>query len=529
MLKVINVSLRFGKRILFENVNLDFKPGSCYGVIGANGAGKSTFLKVLNGEIETTTGSIVIGKGERISVLKQNHNAFDDYTVLETVIMGNEKLYNIMKEKEILYSKEDFSYEDGIKAGELEAEFESLNGWEAESEAAILLSGLGVKNEFHNLYMREINEKDKVKVLLASALFGMPDVLLLDEPTNGLDLTSKLWLEEFLINFPSVIILVSHDRHFLNSVCTNILDIDRERIKESIGNYDFWYESNELMLKQLKSSNKKKEEKIAELKSFIERFSANASKSKQATSRKKLLEKIEVESLTPSSRKYPYIKFDSEKRLGKEIISLSKVCVSNENKEIIKNLNLNITKDDKIALLGENEQAKTALLELIKGNISNEKGEIKIGPSVSVSYFPKNHENFFEKNDNLVEWLRSYSSNKDDSYVRGFLGRMLFSGEEALKSVTVLSGGEKVRCMFSKMMLEEGNVLLFDEPTNHLDMESIQSLNKAMKEFNGPIIFSSFDTELIETVANRFIYFKEDGTYVDKQMPYEEFVCKYLK
>lgn len=529
MLKVVNVSVRFGKRLLFENVNLDFKLGQCYGVIGANGAGKSTFLKVLEGKIPTSTGDIILGKGERVSVLKQNHNAYDEYSVIETVLMGNEKLYSIMKEKEKIYSKEDFTEEDGLKAGKLEAEFEALNGWSAESEAAVLLSGLGIENKLHDLKMGDIKEKDKVKVLLASALFGFPDVLLLDEPTNGLDFTSKLWLEEFLVNFPNTVILVSHDRHFLNNVCTNIIDIDREKIKESIGNYDFWYESNELMLKQLKASNKKKEEQIKELKSFIERFSANASKSKQATSRKKLLEKIEVETLTPSLRKYPYIKFESEKKLGKEVVCLSKVTVKTEEKELLKNFNLTIRKEDKIALLGENEQAKTYLLEILKGEKMPSSGLVKIGPSVKASYFPKNHEKYFKEKENLIEWLRKYSKNKEDSYVRGFLGRMLFSGEEALKDVSVLSGGEKVRCMFSKMMLEEGNLLLLDEPTNHLDIEAIQSLNKAMKEFDGPIVFSSFDTELIETSANRFIYIKEDGTYIDKQIPYEEFITKYMK
>lgn len=529
MLRVTNVSVRFGKRILFENVNLEFNNDNCYGVIGANGAGKSTFLKVLSGEIPTTTGNIAIGKGERISVLKQDHHAYDDMQVIDVVIMGNEKLYKIMKEKEALYCKENFTDEDGIKVGELEAEFEALNGWEAESEAAILLSGLGINNDLHYLQMSELKEKDKVKVLLASALFGSPDILLLDEPTNGLDTISKLWLEEFLINFPNTVILVSHDRHFLNTVCTNIVDIDRERINVSVGNYDFWYESNELMLKQLKASNKKKEEKIAELKSFIERFSANASKSKQATSRKKLLEKIEIEELKPSSRKYPYINFDTENRLGKEVISLSKINVNIDGKEILKNFSLTVRPDDKIALIGENEIAKTTLFKVLSGEIIPDSGEVKIGSSVVTSYFPKNHNSYFEENTNLVEWLRKYSKNKEDSYVRGFLGRMLFSGEESLKSVKVLSGGEKVRCMFSKMMLEEGNVLLLDEPTNHLDIESIQSLNKALEKFKYPILFSTFDTELIETVSNRLIYFNEDGSYIDKQIPYEEFIMKYKK
>jgi len=527
MLIIKNLSLRFGKRTLFENVNLEFKENNCYGVIGANGAGKSTFLKILTGEIDSSKGEIIKDKSERISYLKQNHNIYDKYTVIDTVIRGNERLYKIMKEKEKLYMKENFTDEDGIKVAKLEAEFESLNGWEAESEAAILLSGLGIENDNHYEKMENLKDKDKVKVLLASALFGSPDILLLDEPTNGLDIKSKTWLENFLQDFKGTIILVSHDRHFLNKVCTYMVDIDREKINLCIGNYDFWYQSNELMLKQLKASNKKKEEKIKELQSFIARFSANASKSKQATSRKKLLDKIVIDELKPSTRKYPYINFDTEKRLGKEVITLSKINLSQGEKQIIKNLNLNITKDDKIALIGENEIAKTALLKLIKGEIEPDSGEIKRGTTVSVSYFPKNHEEYFKGNENLVDWLRQYSENKDDAYVRGFLGRMLFSGDESLKKVEVLSGGEKVRCMLSKMMLESGNVLLLDEPTNHLDIESITSLNGALVKFNGPVIFSSFDTELINTVSNRVIYIKEDGKCIDKQMSYEEFINKY--
>lgn len=527
MLIIKNLSLRFGKRTLFENVNIEFKENNCYGVIGANGAGKSTFLKILTGEIDSSKGEIIKDKSERISYLKQNHNIYDKYTVIDTVIRGNERLYKIMKEKEKLYMKENFTDEDGIKVAKLEAEFESLNGWEAESEAAILLSGLGIENDKHYEKMETLKDKDKVKVLLASALFGTPDILLLDEPTNGLDIKSKTWLENFLLDFKGTIILVSHDRHFLNKVCTYMVDIDREKISLSIGNYDFWYQSNELMLKQLKASNKKKEEKIKELQSFIARFSANASKSKQATSRKKLLDKIVIDELKPSTRKYPYISFDTEKRLGKEVITLSKINLSQGEKQIIKNLNLNINKDDKIALIGENEIAKTSLLKLIKGEIEPDSGEIKRGSTVNISYFPKNHEKYFKGNENLVDWLRQYSDNKDDSYVRGFLGRMLFSGDESLKKVEVLSGGEKVRCMFSKMMMENGNVLLLDEPTNHLDIESITSLNNALVKFNGPIIFSSFDTELINTVSNRVIFINEDGKCIDKQMTYEEFIKKY--
>jgi len=529
MLQAKNVTLRFGSRVLFEDVNLEFKDNNCYGIIGANGAGKSTFLKILTGEVETTKGEILKDKHERISVLKQNHNAYDEYTVLETVIMGNEKLYSIMKEKEALYMKPDFTDEDGIKVGKLEAEFEALNGWEAESDAAILLSGLGIKNDVFDDKMETLKEKDKVKVLLASALFGNPDILLLDEPTNGLDIKSKMWLEDFLINFKGTVILVSHDRHFLNTVCTHMVDIDRERIKLSIGNYDFWYQSNELMQRQINDSNKKKEEKIKELQTFIARFSANASKSKQATSRKKLLEKIELEALKPSTRKYPYINFEYEKRLGKEIIHLSKINVTIDGKEILKNFNLTVRPEDKIALIGENEIAKTALFKVLTGEITPNSGEIKIGSTVIFSYFPKNHDNYFKGNEILVDFLRKYSENKEDSYLRGFLGRMLFSGEESLKQVNVLSGGEKVRLMFSKMMMNKGNVLLLDEPTNHLDIESIQSLNKAMDKFDGPIIFSSYDTELIEQVSNRLIYIDHDGSYLDKQMDYEEFIQKYNK
>lgn len=523
MLQIKNLSLRFGKRVLFENVNLEFKNNNCYGVIGANGAGKSTFLKIITGEIDSTTGEIIKDKSERISYLKQSHNIYDEYTVIDTVIMGNDRLYKIMKEKEKLYMKENFTNEDGIKVAKLESEFETLNGWEAESDAAILLKGLGIENEMHYKYMKELKDKDKVKVLLAQSLFGNPDILLLDEPTNGLDIKSKTWLEEFLIEYKGTIILVSHDRHFLNKVCTYMVDIDREKINLSIGNYDFWYKSNELMLKQLKESNKKKEDKIKELETFIARFSANASKSKQATSRKKLLEKIKLEELKPSSRKYPYINFETEARLGKQVITLSKINVKN----ILNNVTINIKGNDKIALVGENEIAKTTLLKILAGELKPDSGEVIVGSTVKTSYYPKNHDKYFEKDDNLIEWLRKYSENKDDSFVRGFLGRMLFSGEESLKSIKVLSGGEKVRCMFSKMMLNKGNVLLLDEPTNHLDIESITALNNGLDKFNGPIVFSSYDTELINTIANRIIYIKDDGTIIDKQTTYEEFLEKY--
>ena len=529
MLKVQNLSVRYGKRVLFENVNLEFNEGNCYGVIGANGAGKSTLLKILTGQLESTTGEVIKDKGERLSYLKQDHNLYNDYTVLDTVIMGNDRLYKIMKEKEALYMKENFTDEDGIKVGELEAEFEALNGWQADSDASILLAGLGISNDLFDEKMANLKDKDKVKVLLAQALFGEPDILLLDEPTNGLDIQSKIWLEDFLIDYKGTIILVSHDRHFLNTVCTHMVDIDRERINVTIGNYDFWYKSNELMQKQIKESNKKKEEKIKELESFIARFSANASKSKQATSRKKLLEKIKLDELKPSTRKYPYINFEYERRLGKEIISLNKVNVTIDNKTIIKNMNLHINKDDKIALIGENEIAKTALLQILAGERNIDSGEIKFGTTVITSYYPKNHDKYFNTDEDLVEWLRKFSENKEDAFVRGFLGRMLFSADEALKKVNVLSGGEKVRCMLAKMMLNQGNVLLLDEPTNHLDIESITALNNGLSKFDGPIIFSTFDTELISTLANRLILIKEDGTYIDKQMTYDEYLKKYEK
>ena len=529
MLKVMNLSVRYGKRVLFENVNLEFTEGNCYGVIGANGAGKSTLLKILTGQIESTSGEVIKNKGERLSYLKQDHNLYNDYTVLDTVIMGNDRLYKIMKEKEALYMKEDFTDKDGIKVGELEAEFEALNGWQAESDASILLAGLGISNNLFDEKMANLKDKDKVKVLLAQALFGEPDILLLDEPTNGLDIQSKIWLEDFLIDYKGTIILVSHDRHFLNTVCTHMVDIDRERINVTIGNYDFWYKSNELMQKQIKEYNKKKKEKIKELESFIARFSANASKSKQATSRKKLLEKIKLDELKPSTRKYPYINFEYERRLGKEIISLNKVNVTIDNKTIIKNMNLHINKDDKIALIGENEIAKTALLQILAGERNIDSGEIKFGTTVITSYYPKNHDKYFNTDEDLVEWLRKFSENKEDAFVRGFLGRMLFSADEALKKVNVLSGGEKVRCMLAKMMLNQGNVLLLDEPTNHLDIESITALNNGLSKFDGPIIFSTFDTELISTLANRLILIKEDGTYIDKQMTYDEYLKKYEK
>ena len=527
MLRVENLSIRFGTRTLFENVNLEFKNDSCYGVIGANGAGKSTFLKILSGELDSTKGNIIIGKGERLSVLKQNHNEFDEYQVLETVIMGNKELYRIMKAKEALYMKEDFNDEDGIRVAELEAKFDEMNGWQAESDAAILLSGLGINNNLHYLQMSELKDKDKVKILLARALFGNPDILLLDEPTNGLDLKSKMWLEEFLINFKNTVLVVSHDRYFLNKVCTHTLDIDYGKITAFIGNYDFWLKSSELVQKQMRDSNKKKEEKIKELQDFIARFSANASKSKQATSRKRSLEKIELDEIKPSTRKYPYINFEFDKMIGREGVVLEKINYSINGKQILDNVSITIRQDDKIALIGENEIAKTTLLGIISGTIKPDSGSVKYATNSKVSYFMKNHENYFEDDITLIDFLRKYSENKDESYVRGFLGRMLFSGEEALKKTTVLSGGEKVRLMLSKIMLEKGNLLLLDEPTNHLDMESISSLNTGLEKYMGPIVFSSFDQELIESVSNRLIEIKHDGTIRDKQISYQEYIEKF--
>lgn len=526
MLKAVNIELRFSTRLLFKDVNIEFNNDNCYGIIGANGAGKSTFLKILSGDIEPTKGEVILGKGERISVLKQNHNEFDEFTVMETVLQGDDELYSIMKEKEKIYMKSDFTMEDGIRVGELEARFEEKNGWQAESDASIILAGLGIKNEYLDKKMKELKDKDKVKILLARALFGNPDILLLDEPTNGLDVNSKVWLEEFLINFKNTILVISHDRHFLNKVCTHMVDIDYEKITLFVGNYDFWYKSSELIKKQMLDSNKRKEEKIKELQDFIARFSANASKSKQATSRKKSLEKIVLEEIKPSSRKYPYINFESEKKLGKEVLSLEKINYSIDGKCILKNFNLNLKNNDKIILIGE-ETTKTILFKILTGEIKPDSGKIKIGSNVKISYFPKNHDNYFKEKINMIDWLRPYSDNEEESFIRGFLGRMLFSKEEALKNVDVLSGGEKVRCMLSKMMLERGNVLLLDEPTNHLDIESITSLNEGMSKFDGAIIYSTYDLELIESVSNRIIEIKEDGTYIDKEMSYSEYLEKF--
>ena len=527
MLRVSDVSIRFGSRSLFENVNLEFKDDNCYGIIGANGAGKSTFLKILSGELESTKGDVSIGKSERLSILKQNHNEFDEYSVMETVMMGDSELYSIMKEKDALYMKPDFTMEDGIKVGELEARFNDKNGWQAESDAAILLSGLGLDNSYGERLMGDLKDREKVKVLLARALFGNPDVLLLDEPTNGLDLRSKMWLEEFLINFKNTVLLVSHDRHFLNKVCTHTLDIDFGKITLYVGNYDFWFKSSELIQKQMRDSNKQKSEKIKELQDFIARFSANASKSKQATSRKRSLEKIVLDDIRPSTRKYPYVNFEIDRPLGKEVMNLEKICYSIDGKEILKNVNINIRPDDKIALIGGNELAKTSLLKIIAGTLKPDSGDIKFGSTVKVGYFAKNHDEHFDNNLNLIDLLRQYSDNKEEPFIRGFLGRMLFSGEESLKLGKVLSGGEKVRVMLSKIMLEKSNVLLLDEPTNHLDIESITSLNTALEKYTGVMILSTFDQELIESTCNRLIELKADGSYRDKQISYSEYIEQY--
>ncbi len=524
MLQVNNLSLTFGKRTLFKDVNLKFTAGNCYGVIGANGAGKSTFLKVLSGEIDSSTGDVIITDNERISVLKQDHNAYDDKGVVETVIMGNQRLYNIMKEKEEIYSKPDFNDEDGLRAGELEAEFAEMDGWQAESDAEILLSGIGLDRAFYNDKMADLKGEDKVKVLLAQALFGNPDILILDEPTNYLDINAKIWLENFLLDFKNTVIVVSHDRHFLNKVCTHILDIDYGKIRLYVGNYDFWLESSELIQKQMRDSNKKKEDKIKELQEFIRRFSANSSKSKQATSRKKLLEKIELDDIVPSFRKYPYINFDIDRQLGRDVLELKSISKTIDGIVVLKNLNLTINNGDKVAFVGKNELAKTTLFKIITGELEPDCGTVKWGTTTTYSYFPKDHDEFFKNNVDLVDFLRPYSKEQEETYLRGFLGRMLFSGEEALKKVSVLSGGEKVRLMFSRMMLKKANVIILDEPTNHLDIESITSLNRAMKSFKGVCMFSSYDYELVNSVANRIIEFKEDGKYVDKTCTYDEYL-----
>ena len=523
MLVSTGVTIRFGKRVLFEEVNIRFGKGNCYGIIGANGAGKSTFLKVLSGEIEPSKGEVTHDKTERVSVLKQDHFAFEEYKVLDTVIMGNEELYKIMKEKEEIYAKPDFSEEDGMRAAKLEERFAELDGWNAEADAATLLNDLGILSALHDKYMKEIEAKDKVKVLLAQALFGNPDILLLDEPTNDLDLKTINWLQEFLINFENTVIVVSHDRYFLNKVCTHIADVDFGKITVYPGNYDFWYESSQLALRQAKDANKKKEEKIKELQEFIARFSANASKSKQATSRKKSLEKIELEEIKPSNRKYPYVDFKPDREPGKEILRVENISKTVNGEKILDNVSFTVKSDDKIAFLADNELAKTVLFQIIAGEIEPDSGKVTWGTTISNAYFPKDNNYLFTQDVSITDWLRQYSKDPDETYVRGFLGRMLFSGEEALKKVKVLSGGEKVRCVLSKLMLSGANFLIFDEPTNHLDMESITSVNEAMIKFKGNLLFTSHDHQLTQTVANRIIDIKKDKV-IDKECTYNEYL-----
>ena len=523
MISTSNVSLRFGKKALFEDVNIKFVPGHCYGLIGANGAGKSTFLKTLTGEIEPTSGEVIITPGERLSFLKQDHFQYDECTVLDTVIMGNQRLYDIMKEKDAIYMKEDFSDEDGIRASELEGEFAEMNGWEAESDAATLLNGLGVDTEYHYNLMKDLNGSLKVKVLLAQALFGNPDILLLDEPTNHLDLDAIEWLEEFLINFDNTVIVVSHDRYFLNKVCTQIADIDYAKIQLYAGNYDFWYESSQLIVKQMKEANRKKEEKIKELQDFIQRFSANASKSKQATSRKRALEKIELDEIRPSSRKYPYIDFRPNREIGNEVLTVEHLSKTIDGVKVLDDISFVVGREDKIAFVGSNGLAKTTLFQILAGQMEPDEGSYKWGITTSQSYFPKDNTKDFDSDDAIVDWLTQYSDNKDATYVRQFLGRMLFPGDAGVKKVRVLSGGEKVRVMLSKLMISGANVLIVDEPTDHLDMESITALNNGLIKFPGVLLFSSRDHQVVQTTANRIMEIV-NGKLIDKITTYDEYL-----
>ena len=526
MIQVNNVSLKFGKRTLFEDVNIKFTNGNCYGLIGANGSGKSTFLKILSGEIETTTGEVVVSKNERVSFLKQDHYQYDEKSVIDVVIMGNDKLYKIMEEKEKMYQQTEFSDEDGMRLANLEAEFMDLDGWNAEASAATLLSNLGIPEKHHYSLMRELPVKERVKVLLAQALFGNPDILLLDEPTNSLDLEAIRWLEEFLINFNNTVIIVSHDRHFLNKVCTHIADIDYGKIKLYVGNYDFWYESSELLQKQMRDSNKKKEEKIKELQSFIARFSANASKSKQATSRKKMLEKIQLDEIIPSSRKYPYIDFKIEKPAGKEILKVENLTKEVDGKKILDKVSFTILKGDKVAFIAQNDMVKTTLFNILLGIEKYDKGSIEWGKTIVPGYLPQDNTDYFKTDKNIMEWIGQYYNIKDETVLRGFLGRMLFSGDDVFKKVNVLSGGEKARCMLSKIMLESPNLLVLDEPTNHLDLESITSLNKGLINFQGEVLFTSRDYELNNTLANRVIEILDNGKIIDRRVSYEEYLDK---
>ena len=524
MISANNVTYRVGKKALFEDVNIKFTEGNCYGLIGANGAGKSTFLKILSGALETTNGDIVITPGQRLSVLEQDHFKYDSFNVMDTVIMGNERLYQIMKEKEAIYAKEDFSDEDGIKASELEAEFAEMDGWDAETNAAMLLNGLGIETDFHYAMMDTLDGNQKVKVLLAKALFGNPDILLLDEPTNHLDLDAISWLEEFLINFENTVIVVSHDRYFLNKVCTHTADIDYGKIQLYAGNYDFWYESSQLIMKQRKEANKKKEEQIKELQEFISRFSANASKSKQATSRKRALEKIELDDIRPSSRKYPYIDFRPEREIGNEVLAVEGISKTINGEKVLDNVSFIVGHDDKIAFVGSNELAKTTLFQILIGELEPDEGSYKWGVTTSQAYFPRDNTKEFDNNYTITDWLMGYSPMKDVTYVRGFLGRMLFAGEDGVKKVKVLSGGEKVRCLLSKMMISGANCLIFDEPTNHLDMEAITALNQGMMKFPGVELFSCHDHQVVQTTANRIIEILPDGSIIDKITTYDEYL-----
>jgi len=524
MIQASNITLRLGKKALFEDVNIKFTEGNCYGLIGANGAGKSTFLKILSGQLEPTSGDVIITPGQRLSFLEQDHFKYDEFTVLDTVIMGNQRLYDIMKEKDAIYMKEDFTDEDGIRASELEAEFADMDGWNAESDAATLLNGLGIEPEFHYSVMAELTGAQKVKVLLAKALFGNPDILLLDEPTNHLDLDAIAWLEEFLINFDNTVIVVSHDRYFLNKVCTNTADIDYGKIQLYAGNYDFWYESSQLLMKQMKEANKKKEEKIKELQDFISRFSANASKSKQATSRKRALEKIELDEIKPSSRKYPYIDFRPQREIGNEVLSVDNLTKTIDGEVVLDHISFNLRREDKVALVGANEHAKTVLFKILAGEMEPDEGSYKWGVTTSQSYFPKDNTEIFDTDDVIVDWLTQFSEIKDATYVRGFLGRMLFAGEDGVKKMRVLSGGEKVRVLLSRMMIEASNVLMLDEPTDHLDMESITALNNGLIKFPGVVIFSSRDHQFVETTANRIIEIMPNGQIIDKITTYDEYL-----
>lgn len=529
MITVTNVSLNFSGQNLFSEVNLKFTPGNCYGVIGANGAGKSTFLKILSGELDSTTGEVSIDPNCRMSVLKQDHFAYDEYTVLDTIIMGNKRLYDIMKEKDALYEKEDFSDEDGIKAAELEAEFAEMDGWEADSNASKLMQGLGLDESIMYSQMADLGGNEKVKVLLAQALFGDPDIILLDEPTNHLDLQAIEWLEDFLLDYEGTVIVVSHDRYFLNVVCTHIVDIDYSKVKMYVGNYEFWYESSQMMERLIKQQNKKAEEKIKELQTFIQRFSANKSKSKQATSRKKMLDKLTVEELPASSRRYPFVGFDMDREAGRDLLTVDGLSKTVNGEKLLNNISFTLNHDDKIAIIGENEIAITALMQILAGEDEPDEGTVKWGVSTSRSYFPKDNSKYFDGCElNLVDWLRQYSAagfeTQNESYIRGFLGRMLFSGDDVFKQVNVLSGGEKVRCMLSRMMLYGSNILILDQPTNHLDLESITAVNNGLKAFKGNVIFASHDHEFVNTVANRIIDIREDGTIVDRMCTFDEYI-----